>query len=209
MPSETGARREREISVEPFRVLLQHLDPVEERAWEMHDDLRRKLICFFENGFPLEAEDLADQALDRIAQKLLIQDIREIRQFAFGVARNLRRETIRRNLLTLRVAFRAEIRKARPIQDSELAVIEHLDGERKFECYRKCLARLSREDQRLLAAYYPESAANLDKQREILAQELGTNLGNLRTRIARLRAQLEKWFEASCAPRSQAFRNRH
>ena len=205
MSSGAGARRKRETSEEQFRLLLKRLDAVEERAWEIHDNLRRKLIWFFESDFPVQAEDLSEEALDRIARKLETEEIKNIAEFAFGVARNLRREALRRNVIATRlIASGALGTPAHSGENPEQVVMHRLDLDRKLACYRECLQRLSPEDRNLLSRYYPEDGAGLEQRREELARELQISMGALRTKMARLREQLEKYFETCYASRSKS-----
>lgn len=192
----TGGRRKRKATAEEFRLLLKRLDPLEDRAWEIHDALRRKLIWFFESEFPLQAEELAEEALDRIARKLNSSEIRDVAEFAFGVARNLRRETSRHALIAARLAASGAISDSvQSGENPEQAAISRIDFDRKLACLKKCLLRLDAEERRLLSLYYPDDGSNLEERREALARELKISLGTLRTRIARLREQLEKCFE--------------
>ena len=203
MPDGIGARRNRETAAQEFRLLLDRLDPVEERAWELHDNLRRKLIWFFEADFPVQAEDLAEEALDRIARKLQTDTIRDVAEFAFGIARNLRKEVSRRNLITTRLIASGAIgQPGRSHENPEQVVIHQLDMDRKLACYRKCLRQLDPEDRRLLSIYYPADGTDLEERREALAQELQITLGALRTKMARLREQLEKCFAGCYGSRS-------
>src|ERR1700730_14314988 len=80
---------------EHFLRLLARLSPDREQAWQEYACLRQKLVMFFEPH--LEAEDLAEAVLDRIAKKEDSYGISNVAEFAFGVARNLRNETYRKD----------------------------------------------------------------------------------------------------------------
>ena len=67
--------------------LLLRLDPDVTRAWEKYEDIRRRLVKFFEWNQCTGAEDLADQVLDRVAAKANSEEIQEVANYCFGVAR--------------------------------------------------------------------------------------------------------------------------
>ena len=75
-----------------FRRLLLRLDADRDRAGEKYEDLRRKLIRYFEWNprFPVEA--LADETLDRVARKLATEEIHDLPAFVWAVAKNVRQE---------------------------------------------------------------------------------------------------------------------
>src|SRR5271154_647155 len=80
--------------------LLAKLNPDPERAGMTYEELRRRLILFFRLKRPHEAEDLADQVLDRVARRLSEGvEMERIEFYSLGVARFVLRE---RDTATLR-----------------------------------------------------------------------------------------------------------
>src|SRR5260221_14093326 len=70
-----------------FETLLARLHPARSGAAQEYELLRRKLAKFFERNQLLQAEELADETIDRVAGKLATDEIRDEGLFASGVAR--------------------------------------------------------------------------------------------------------------------------
>src|SRR5690242_7602920 len=64
----TGTRRKRDFNPEDLDRLLMRFDPDPVHAWECYDKLRKRLVIFFEHNHCLEAEELAEEVLDRVAR---------------------------------------------------------------------------------------------------------------------------------------------
>lgn len=188
-------RRKREASKEEFQQLLRQLNAGEPQAWALHEVLHQKLAWFFERDFPLQAEELADEVIGRLARKLSSDDIGNIAEFAFGIARNLRREHIRHCIVAARLPTALGTQEAPRASDAENSLIAQLDDRTKLRFFIECVERLPKSDRKLLLDYYPSHTENLELSRQEIARELGVNMGTLRTRVARLREQLELEFE--------------
>src|SRR6476620_3104497 len=80
----------------PFDTLLRKLDPQRNRAAERYEDLRRKLVKFFEWSFCAPAEDLTDETLDRTGWILLDRPILQLETFLWDVAKEVRQESQKR-----------------------------------------------------------------------------------------------------------------
>jgi|SRR5579872_1293294 len=194
MVSEIVVRRKREANPEDFKRLLARLDADPTVAWQAYYNLRRKLVVFFEHNRHVDAEELAEEALDRIAKKADSYEIENVAEFAFGVARNLRRESFRQTVAKVPIE---DMQGELPAKDGdpEKTIVEGIDTKRNLQLFRKCLNQLEPRDRQLILAYYPPESENLEQQRQELAESLGINGGALRTRMARLREKLEECFE--------------
>lgn len=189
----------RDAGPDQFNRFLARLDGDSTRAWQAYDSLRRKLVVFFRYQCPLQAEDLAEEVLDRVARKAAEQEIRDLGDFAFGVARNLRREMLRRKVTWTRIAgFEMVGGKARPNTNPEDSIIETLDLGKTIDDLAQCLERLKPDDRKLLLEYYSPDDENIAECRLLLARQLGVSMGSLRNRMLRLREKLE----ACCNRRS-------
>jgi len=194
MSAEPTTKRGRDAGPEDMRRLLVRFDSDPERAWRAYDGLRRKLVMFFEYERALDAEELAAEVLERIAKKPDGVEIENIAEFAFGVARNLRREALRKAAVISRLPESGgdEEIAGRSVRRDDIA--DRIDERRKLGCFVECMKRLAPEDRRLLLSYYPAEGDRLEECRLRLAASLGLNLGALRTRVARLREKLEQCF---------------
>jgi RNA polymerase sigma factor (sigma-70 family) len=200
MAGEATTKRRREANAEDFRRLLARFDSDPVQAWQAYDSLRRKLVMFFEHHRDLDAEELAADAMERIAKKTDAVEIGNIAEFAFGVARNVRREALRRLAATPRIsdlALGGDVPSggADSQNPAEDMVIERIDQQRKFHCLVQCMKRIDSDDRRMLFLYYPQQNDELEERRQQLAESLSLTLGTLRTRIARLREKLERCFQ--------------
>jgi hypothetical protein len=193
-----SATSKRTVSAEDFRRLLRRLDPEPERAWQAYDGLRSKLITFFERMRDVDAVELAEEVLDRVAKKDELYEIRNAAEFAFGVARNLRREAQRKACARIDVPDLAALEDPRE-RGLENALIDKIEDERRRGCVLTCLDCWREEDRRLLLAYYPLDDERLDEARQTLAESHGMTIGALRTRVCRLREKLERCFRECCA----------
>lgn len=175
-----------------FEGLLRRLDPDRERAGELYEGLRRKLIKFFEWNSCFPAEDLADETLDRVAEKLGEEFIHDVAAFASGVAKRVRQEAHKRDLRMVRVpdVAREENFFMDP-KSPEREVQDKMDGERRAKCLHICTQRLSDRDRELFFRYYNTTGERI-QYRLTLAKTMGLAIGTLRVRVNRLRDELEK-----------------
>ena len=193
-------RQRRDVSSEDFMRLLERLGPDLESAWQKYDELRLKLVVYFESfGHHVEAEDLADESLNRIAKKPEDYPIDDLPILALGFARNIRRETLKKQAQTLHPTFNNAHAGKEP--NPETIVISKIDRERRINCFASCLRGLMHHERLMILKYYPDEASNLEEIRSRLAETLGIEKGTLATKVARLRKILE-----SCC--SKCFRQR-
>jgi RNA polymerase sigma factor (sigma-70 family) len=178
---------------EKFDVLMDWLGPDREQAGEKYEHIRQSLIKLFSwRGF-WNAEDLADETIDRVMKKL--PELAETYSgdpalFFYGVAR----------IVVL------EQRPTKPVADSSLieSVIpaggnnnsdDAEEVELLHDCLDKCLSELTPENRKLILDYYQEDKrAKIDFRREI-AQKMGLEVENLRVRVFRIRASLHKCMD--------------
>jgi hypothetical protein len=182
-----GARRPWTLTAQAFDGLLGALDPDRERAAAAYERLRERLIGLLRWWGAAQSEELADEALDRVARKLQagveIAD-GSLAAYVRGVARMVFYEWTRRPR-----AEHMAIEVAAIAAGDDHAALTQLDG---------CLDRLADEDRRLLLRYYGQGrAADVRKQ---LAGELGLSPTALRIRAHRLRVRVESAMKRSAAP---------
>lgn len=175
-----------------FESLLNALDSDRESAGEKYENLRRKLIKFFEWNACFPAEDLVDEAFDRIANRLGQGVIYDVGAFAWGVAKNIRQEARRRTKKVLSISELPDLETQRlNIRDTEEQIHEEMQNERRSKYLRMCLQRLEESERELFLAYYNEGK-EYAQYRQRLAEDLGLTISALRVRVNRLREKLEK-----------------
>src|SRR6185503_19180191 len=109
--------------------------------------LRQQLIRFFLSRGISAAEDLADNTLERVANRLDKGEVvSDLQQYSFGVARRVFTETLRQR----RREFDVEELLSKPV------LKERSELEPYLECLESCLELLSKADRRLVLAYYQD-----------------------------------------------------
>jgi DNA-directed RNA polymerase specialized sigma24 family protein len=160
--------------------LLDWLDRDRARAGEKSEAIRRKLIRVFAARGCGEAEDLADETIDRVARRA-----REIApayegdpaSYFLGVANRVHLEYLKRG--------RARRAAPPPAPDAE-------EAERRSACLEECMARLAPHARELILRYHAGRGQAGADSRRALADELGVAGGNLRVRALRIRAALKE-----------------
>ena len=180
-----------------FHRLLAHLDPDPARAGDRFDQLRRKLVRFFDWRGATSPEDGADETIHRLAGRLEAGlAVLDIEAFAYGIARLVQHE-LRRSTLRLASLDGEVPAVAAPEPSQAEALSAHL---------QQCLDALPRESRELLLAYYSggEGERKIEARRR-LANRLGLTPSTLRSRVQRLREGLEDdlrllWERSTPAP---------
>lgn len=188
MDSEAKGKQGSELKPPDFQRLLACLDPDSERASARYTQLRERLVRFARShNEHLRAEELADNALDEIAKKPDLPDIRDLEQFAIGVLRMLLMAHKRKNH---QLSDDLDLVIGEP--DPEHSIVNRLDRERKEHCFVACMKHLSPSERRLIFEYHPNENRDLEGRRKQLAIMIGIQPGTLATRMNRLRNKLEK-----------------
>jgi DNA-directed RNA polymerase specialized sigma24 family protein len=164
-----------ELSAEAFDQLLRTLDPDRDTASRRYEALRRKLIDLFTWEHCESPDELADEALNRLAKRLsegVSVDGPGTDRYAFGIARFLMREqgrTRRNRDLALREIARLQQQRQ---GDSDMLL-----------ALTRCLDALPADSRKLLERYYTED-------RMAVARSLDISVNALRNRALRIRERL-------------------
>lgn len=170
------------MSQEAFEALLDWLDPSRDEAALKYEQIRAGLINYFTFRAPCDAEDLADETINRVSSRLyeISAEVNgERTRYFYGVARKVQLEYSRRKVPQP---------PAETATDSERAEVE-------FRCLEECMSKLSPENRRLVLRYYQADGRQKIEQRKQLAEELGIAPNALRIRAYRIRAALQKCLE--------------
>ena len=176
-----------------YDILLRRLDADQQRAAEQYNILRRKLVLYFLHHRSPFPEDLADEALDRVARRLDEGEdsgIANLAEYCFGVAKNIRREQTR-GLERQREEMPPDSRLVSSF-DIERTLLEQDEKHRLQKRLRNCLLRLSDHERELIENYYDDEDRAQTAQREKLARRLKLTLGSLRSAAHRIRQKLEQ-----------------
>lgn len=153
-----------------------------------YESLRRRLILYFRQSLPVEAETLADTALDRLARRLGEGvAVANVAAYAQGIARLVLLEA------------QAQAAREQRVQRLESAAAtggaeadDELEARRLSDALEACLQGLDAPGRGLLLEYYGAGdGGERIRARQRLAQRLGISTHALRNRALRLRAALE------------------
>lgn len=189
-----------ELTGEALDGLLTWLDPDREQAGRKYEHIRKSLIKIFAWRGCAEAEDLADETINRVARK--VPEIASTYQgnpvlYFYGVGRRLFLEYQKQQL-----------RRAPQEADAEspASMVEEAsagDLERRHECLEQCLQKLSESNRELIRDYYQRDLQTRGDWRSELARRMGVSAGALRVRAHRLRAALLDCIEDCLAKRAE------
>jgi RNA polymerase sigma factor (sigma-70 family) len=181
-----------------FQRLLGWLDPDSDRSADAYLNFHRRLTGLFVNRNCCGPEELAYEALERVAGQLA--DGKEIavppKPYLHGVAKNIALEHWRTCQDCKRRRMIAEDDDER--QSLESLAVVGFDGqsedaqekERRLQCLDDCLDELAVEERSLLLQYYSEDKTLKIVTRDRMAARLGATSGALRQRIWKVRASV-------------------
>jgi RNA polymerase sigma factor (sigma-70 family) len=186
------------LTKEEFDTLLSWLGSDIERAGNKYEEIRQSLIKIFTWRGCNEAEDLADETINRVAKKL--RDIvnsytGDPALYFYGVAKNLLREQRRRT--HLHPPITASSIPAAPIQSAGDTAE---DPELPYKCMNDCIEQLNPKDRELFLRYYSGEKRPKNYRKE-LASQVGMTANALRVKIKRIRTQLQKCIKACLGER--------
>jgi DNA-directed RNA polymerase specialized sigma24 family protein len=196
-PGEDASKRESlkaGLTPEAFEALLRQLSPDRERAGELYEAIRHKLVRLFEWRGCAAPEDLADVTFNRVARRLAEGvELRSNDPYGYfcGVAHLVYKEVLRK-----------AAREHQALASGEWpppAAEEDEPSDARLECLRRCLAELPPDQRDLVLRYHQgnsdQGESNI-RNRQQLAREVGIQLNALRIRVHRVRRKLESCVQA-------------
>lgn len=171
------------ITKEDFDNLLAWLDFDRENAGKKYEEIRRSLIQVFTWNGVTEAEELADETINRVARKTLELSNRytgDPSRYFHGVAKMVLHEYLRSQ------------KKRVPLETTLIQPSEEPDTfEREYNCLKACLKELPTTSRLLIVKYYRKDKQSKIEHRKELAEDLGLQLNALRVRATRIRSTLQ------------------
>jgi DNA-directed RNA polymerase specialized sigma24 family protein len=179
------------LTPEAFDSLLRSLHPDRDHAGRVYENIRRKLLEFFEARGSAVPDEHADETLDRVMRRMTEgEKVENPASYCYGVAKFVWIEASR-------------ARAKQPVELDENGVINRGDDdddlretrqaiERRLDCLDNCLDHLADETREFIIEYYREEKVPKIEQRRLLADRLETTLNALRLRASRLRRELAK-----------------
>jgi DNA-directed RNA polymerase specialized sigma24 family protein len=174
-----------------FDRLLIWLDSNPDRAGQLYESIRWRLIAILAARGCHIPEELADEIIDRVARR--VADIEasytgDKAIYFLGVMNNVHHEYLRRPLVPrLVVASNDEVQIK----------------EQTYVCLDRCLEKLSPHAREIIQQYYAADKRAKIGLRKRIAAKFGVTGSNLRLRALRIRAKLQTCIE-HCMDSSEA-----
>ncbi|MFY9608365.1 MAG: hypothetical protein WAU45_07080 [Blastocatellia bacterium] len=183
------------LTREAFDQLLERLDADREQAGAEYENIRRKLIKFFEWHGCESPEDYTDETINRVARRIDEGEvIHNLRGYFGGVARMLWLD-----LLKEKQREQAAFERLPPPR----VVTDEDEPKLHFGCFEKCLESLSAENREMIIEYYREEKSAKIEARKRMAKGFGIRPNALRIRAHRIKARLEECVR-ECIDSSEA-----
>lgn len=163
--------------------LLARLHPDETEAAREYERLRGRLVKFFDWRGVSNPDECADEALDRLTERVADTLVQDPIKYAYGIARLVALER-RRGPAFASIDDVPQALMATPASFPE-------GGDAFQNCFDGCLANLPDEGRQLLLQYYEGERQAKIANRRRLASARGLSDNALRSRVQRLRDQLE------------------
>jgi len=183
-------KKEWVLTREAFDALLCWLDANRDSAASKYETIRLRLVKIFVCRGCANAEDLADETINRVVAKLpeiAPNYVGEPAAYFYAVSQRIHQEYVRR----------VRMREADIVVESAGAQTEgRIDPlseniEIEYECLEQCLEKLPANKRELVLEYYQqEKQAKIDHHKK-LADGLGIAVNALRIRAHRIRRTLE------------------
>jgi DNA-directed RNA polymerase specialized sigma24 family protein len=174
--------RHRTVTQTDFDALLKWLDTDRDRAASRYEEIRSALINVFRWRGSLEAEELADETINRVTAK--ISELAGSYSgnpvlYFYGVAKNVYRESLRAQPVPV---FEPKARDSEEVEDISDV----------YSCLESCMNKLPPETRAMIISYYEGTGRQKILYRKHLAREMGIDLNALRIRMHRIRARLQE-----------------
>ena len=195
------------VTPEAFDALLHSFAPDRDHAGRLYENLRRKLLEFFEARGSHTPDEHADETFDRVMRRIAEgEKIENPAGYCYGVARFVWKEASRRRSkepveLDENTTFSPVVNG----HDSDLELARET-VEQRLDCMERCLDQLADATRVFIVEYYREEDGLKIEHRKLLAERLSTTLNALRLRASRLRRELGKCTN-KCLEKSADSRN--
>lgn len=177
------------LTQESFDLLLEWLSPDREKAGEIYEEIRNRLVkLFLIRGCP-HPEILADETINRVTSKVpnLIREYQgNPAYYFFNIAGKVYLESIsprKNNEEQLDLISHKKV----SVVSSEPA---HTDI--KLEYLKGCLQKLSAEDRELITQYFAIDKSEKFEHRRALSEKNNISLNTLRIKVMRLKRKLHE-----------------
>jgi DNA-directed RNA polymerase specialized sigma24 family protein len=180
-----GKKNGNGLTPEEFEALLAQLHSDRDRAAEIYETIRRRLVRLFEWRGCAFPESLTDETIDRAARRMA-EGVKlhssDPYGYFCGIAHLLYKESLRRAVREHNALESGAWPPARLEEETE-------PSDRRLDCLRRCLSLLP-PDQRDLVLRYHQGENNI-RNRKLLSEKMKIPMNALRIRVHRVRRKLE------------------
>jgi DNA-directed RNA polymerase specialized sigma24 family protein len=185
--------KENILTQENFDVLLCWLDLNREAAGKKYEKIRERLVRIFVGRGCFEAEELADETINRVANilpRLIDNYTGEQAYYFYGVADKVHLEWLRKE------------KKKKTLEMPNRDGDEDELFEMEYECLESCLEKLTVNVRELIVEYYRKDRRAKIEHRKNLAERLSLTMGALQIKTCRIRAGLLKCIKDCVAAKA-------
>jgi len=179
------------LTQDAFDGLLDWLDADHERAGRKYEAIRLRLIKIFTCRGCREAEDLADETINRVTAKVaeVVNTYNgDPALYFYGVGQKVHLEYLRKTQVH-QTHISADAAKSNSSAFAD-------DIEPEYQCLERCLDHLPKDHRKLVLEYYQQEKRAKIEHRKRLAEELGIAVNALRIRAHRIRLALQQCVHA-------------
>ena len=172
-------KQESSLTQAAFDSLLAWLDPDRDQAGNKYEFIRRRLIKIFACRGRHDAEELADETINRVtlkAAKIAREYVGDPALYFYGVAQKVYLESVRK----------------RPPAVPPPPPASSAEVEQEYECLERCMEQLSPYSRELILEYYQNDKRLKVEHRKKLAERLGIAQNAVRIRAYRIRLVLQR-----------------
>lgn len=183
-----SSRQEWTLTKETFDCFLARLAANRDEAGKKYEDIRLKLLKYFQWCGSAVPDIDADETLNRVMRKIEEgADVYNLNGYIYGVARLVHTESYKRR------HRKQELDAGDLVELSSLGI--DAEAAQRQECLERCLCCLSDADREVITEYYRYEKAEKITCRKRLAERLGVSMATLRVKMHRQRLNLEECVE--------------
>lgn len=177
------------ITADAFENLLKWLDNGKYSDGQNYLEMRQRLVAYFDRKNCINADELADETLNRLARRLQEEGKIESEtpaKYCYIVAKFVFMESLR----TVQNVSLDDVLLSKKIAVSEQSEEKKI-RERMLDCLENCTEKLEPEKHRIIISYYYGEERVKIENRRVLAESLGVSVNALAIRACRIRNKLE------------------
>ncbi len=174
---------EKSLTQAAFDSLLAWLDSDRDQAGRKYEFIRQRLIRIFTCRGRNDADELADETINRVtlkAAKIAQEYVGDPALYFYGVAQKVYLESLR---------------KRPPVVMPPPPAPEPIEAEQAYDCLLKCMEQLPPANRELISEYYQNDKRQKVEYRKKLAEKLGIAQNAVRIRAHRIRQKLQRCVE--------------